>query len=86
VRNTLTGRFKGDNEAIRQSERRGNMLCERLVGLQLDDATEIARGEGFVVREVSHRNGITALTADFQSDRITLFGDRDDLVIRAEYG
>jgi len=42
--------------------------------LQLDGATGIAKYEGFVVREVSHRNGITAVTADSRPDRITLFG------------
>lgn len=60
--------------------------CEQLVDLPLDDATEIAMYEGFVVREVSHRNGITAVTADFWPNRITLFGGNDDVVYKAEYG
>jgi hypothetical protein len=71
---------------MKQREQRGNELCDQLVSLPLDDATAIARGEGFVVREVSHRNGVTAITLDLRSDRITLFGGRDDMVTRAEYG
>ena len=54
--------------------------------LQLDGATGIAKYEGFVVREVSHRNGITAVTADSRPDRITLFGGSDVVVFQADYG
>ena len=86
IRNTMTGRFKGGKEAMRQWAHRGQELCEQLVGLPLDDATEIAKYEGFVVREVSHRNGVTAVTADYWPDRITLFGGSDDIVSRAKHG
>lgn len=86
IGNKMTGRFEGVKEATTQWEQRGKKLCEQLVGLPLDDATEIAKHEGFVVREVSHRNGITAVTADFRADRITLVAGVDDIVRRALQG
>lgn len=63
IRGTVTGRVRRDRVAMERIWLRSEELCARLVGMNLDDATDTARREGYQVREVSHRNGITAAHA-----------------------
>jgi hypothetical protein len=52
-----------------------------LVGRSLRDATESAEAAGYMLRVIWADRPVTALTADFRSNRITVVVDNADVVV-----
>ena len=67
-------------------------VCARLVGLARSDASELAEGLGYKVDVMPFGSGVTAdgavtaLPADMDRNRVTLFYDEADVVARALVG
>jgi hypothetical protein len=72
----------GEDRAMwRAKLREGQILAPTLVGMDVDAATRFARQRGYVVEVIT-----SAMSFDRRMDRIRLFTDSHDIVIRANAG